>query len=237
MSNASFTPDEFEAAIASLIGKGIRPTVRKLRLLLGSGSHETIGPMLAAWRERQPAPAAESAVPAPVQAKAAEFGAMVWVAANAQARAELDTVRQHLQQQRAELAEELEDTRLEVNDLESTVADLQRQLERERERHRDECHRRAEAETRCNQLSRLESVMAKQSDELKRVQGLLSEKATEAVRHQAAAETLQRQLDELIKALGSRGTSADGHGSGTTEGADTPVKPARGQRESKKGVG
>lgn len=234
MNASSFTPEEFEAAIASLTDKGIRPTVRKLRQLLGSGSHETISPMLANWRSRQQAPAVTTAVPAAVQAKAAEWVALVWATANAQARTELDTVRQRLQQQHTELAEELADARLDLRDMEVTVGELQRHLERERLLREDESRRRAEAEAQCTRLAELEAAVTLQRGQLERLQSALGAKATEAVHHRAVAETLQRQMGDLLQAMEKRSDApAAGHGANSENARVSAAEPAAGGRRER----
>jgi uncharacterized coiled-coil protein SlyX len=234
MTTPSFTPEEFKAAIAALIQKGIRPTVRKLRQVLGRGSHETIGPMLADWRAEQEAPAMTTAVPAAVQAKAAECAALVWATANAQARAELDALRQRLQQQHAELVDELADARLDVSELEMTVANLQKQLEHERLLREDESRRRADAEGRCNRLAEIESAVAWQRDQIERLQAELANKSTEATHNRAVAETLRQQMNDLLKTLGTGPSGGDGNdGGGTTRPSPAKRPSASGRREQK----
>ena len=208
MTTRSFTQDQFDAAVAELTAAGVRPTVRKLRQRLGSGSHETLGPMLAQWRGARASEPASTPSPAAVQARATELAAAVWAVAQQQAAAELDAVRQRLEAAERTLVDELADARLDIAELESTCTDLRRSLAGEVAAREGETRLRIEAVGHAERLMQLDVANAELRLRVDALSDTAGRCATKAARQDAIIATLRSQLADAMSMLGQGVKSA-----------------------------
>ena len=80
------------AVADGLKAQGEEPTYERIIEILGGGSNSTVGPHLAAWRQKTSAP--PRPVPAPVTVRATILAEAVWMAALNEVQAEIEQAKQ-----------------------------------------------------------------------------------------------------------------------------------------------
>ena len=124
MAREGITFEQVAAAADALVGEGQQPTIRAIRERLGTGSPNTVHKHLTAWREARPVAAAVA--PELPQALTAAIAAEIERAA-VQARAEIEGRLVQAQGEAAELAAAGEVIESERNGLAEQVAELTRE--------------------------------------------------------------------------------------------------------------
>lgn len=124
MAREGITFEQVAAAADALVGEGQQPTIRAIRERLGTGSPNTVHRHLSAWREARPVAAA--AAPELPQALTVAIAAEIERAA-AQARAQIESRLVQSQAEAAELAAAGEVIETERDALAEQVAELTRE--------------------------------------------------------------------------------------------------------------
>jgi hypothetical protein len=92
MSNKIASQQAVFAVADGLWAKGEDPTYERIIEILGGGSNSTVGPHLAAWRQKTSAP--PRPVPVPVAIRATILAEAVWIAALTEVEAEIKQAQQ-----------------------------------------------------------------------------------------------------------------------------------------------
>jgi hypothetical protein len=220
---------DVDRAADAILARGERPTVERIRALLGTGSPNTLGPLIDTWYRTlsarvagmQHAAGAEGRVPT----AAVNAFNLLWDTALAEARttvqAELAATREQLTHDRAAVAEDqrvLEATRAALEQASQTARDRNRELEEQ-------------VVAGQQQLRREQQMAAAAGERIGALQQELAQAQREA-RVQAAAHEEQRARDVERTAANERRLLADiDRARGEARAAQDELRRAHAQRE------
>lgn len=162
------TREEVHQAAASLNAKGIKPSIIKVREILGKGSYSTIGKHLEEWQAPESEAEEAPEVPEALQALLPQ----IWQACYGEAQAILQAQADELKAQLAEAQESLASAQKATDEAESAIEQLQAELD-------DAQARAGKAETDAIELDRLRLVAEARASELQ-ARAEAAEKALQA---------------------------------------------------------
>lgn len=114
MAQAIVTQEQVFALADQLVAAGEKPTMTRVREMIGGGSYSTIKTYLDVWKQERQLPAPVSDLPPELTAKGEELLRSVWQIAMSHAEAQIAQVRAEAQRQVAE-------TRADVQQLEAAL--------------------------------------------------------------------------------------------------------------------
>ena len=228
------THETVSAAAEKIVGSGERPTIERVRGILGGGSYGDIGPIFAKWKSTQvKAAAVEASIPAEVQQAFISWARK----SEAQRSAELHTELADCTNELALVRDELVDSELANEEKATAIVDL-KEIEQSltmqleimtarsekattdalREREAAEHARQALAETniRLESLPKLEAELAEMKSEIKALNKELAAANTAAARDtekleaaNASIADLRSRVSDATKAAADSAASAD----------------------------
>jgi len=207
--------ESVSAAAEKIVGSGERPTIERVRGILGGGSYGDIGPIFAKWKSGQiKALAVEASIPTEVQQAFIGWARKSEAQRSAELHAELADTANELSLVRGELVDsELanEEKAQAIIDLKESESSLTTQLEimtsacekatsdARQEREAAEHARQALAETniRLESLPKLEAELAEMKSEIKAVNKELALANTAAARDTQKLEAANASITDL----------------------------------------
>lgn len=198
------TKEAVYEACARLASEGLKPTLLLVRERIGGGSYTTVQRHLDAWVSEQAQTAAADPMPAEVTAIAEQATQNIWAAASRLAQGQAHAIREAAQNKVAEISDDLDIARKEIERLEGVAAQA------------DERARQLDARLQAAESALVEArITASKCEDLQlrlsASEGALAESreiaraaSVDAARQAGELDALRAQVTTLTQALGGK---------------------------------
>lgn len=198
------TKETVYEACARLAAEGVKPTLLLVRERIGGGSYTTVQRHLDAWLAEQAQAAVADPVPDEVTAIAEQAAQNIWAAANRQAQSQAHAIREAAQNKVAEISDDLDIARKEIERLEGLAAQAEERARQLEGRLQTAEAALVEARITASKCDDLQSRLSASEGALAESREIAKASAVDAARQSGELEALRAQVQSLTQALAGK---------------------------------